>query len=185
MKNLINKSLKIVAIIAMMISVSSANKDEAPVVVFDAGSLKIFPRDYITIHSITISKQNGDCEMKFYPDEPTDWELGWENRLTVRSLDSNFGEKFGYSSSCAFPNRSSDDNKKNEKYIIVLNTNFSNYVYELVYAVYEYIIANELELDTNNKYAVDIIYYDKNHSPELGMLKKVRRYVLPLIDYKK
>ena len=84
------------------------------------------------------------------------------------------------SSSCAFPNSSSDDNKKNEKYIIVLNTNFGNYVYEFVYAVYEYVYANEL--DTNNKYTVDRIYYYAG-SPKFAGLKKVKYYVLPLIDY--
>ena len=66
MKNLINKSLRIVAIIAMMISVGNANKDEAPILRSnDNSGVEILPKDYIAIHSVIIGKENGDCKMKF------------------------------------------------------------------------------------------------------------------------
>ena len=129
MKNLINKSLKILAIIAMMISVSIANKDEAPVLVGDDSSAKILPVDYITIHSVTMGKENGDCKMSFDNIEFRKKELGeklsWLDIGNIRFYD--------YGKLC----RPNSDENKNVKYIIVLTTNFGSYVYEYIYANYE------------------------------------------------
>lgn len=149
MKNLINKSLKILAIIAMMISVSGANKDEAPMLVGNTDNIKILPKDYIAIHSVTMGKQNGDCKMNFedikfnYGRKKLGEKLSWFSEGSIRF--SNYGK---------FCRPYSDENK-NVKYIIVLTTNFGSYVYE-------YINAN----------------YEKAKNEE-------KKYVLPLIDYKK
>ena len=127
MKNLINKSLKIMAIIAMMISVSVANKDEAPVLVGESTSITILPRDYITIHSVTMGKENGDCKMSFedikfnYGRKKLGEKLSWFDKGSIGFYD--YGE---------FCRPYSDENE-NVKYIIVLNTNFGSYVYEYIH----------------------------------------------------
>ena len=150
MKNLINKSLKIVAIIAMMISVGSASKDEAPVLVDDGSSgIKILPVDYIAIHSVTMGKENGDCKMRFndmgfYNKKKLGEKLSWRDEGVIV-----FG---AYGKLC----RPNSDENKNERYIIVLTTNFGSYVYEYIYANYE-----------------------------KAQAEKKKYYVLPLIDYKK
>ena len=159
MKNLINKSLRIVAIIAMMISVGNANKDETPILQGDGSSIYILPRDYITIHSITMGKQNGDCKMNFdnitfkgnpFSDNRSNKKLGeklsWVNMGSISFSD--------YGKLC----RPDSDENKNVKYIIVLTTNFGSYVYEYINANYE-----KAKADKNQK----------------------NGYILPLIDYKK
>ena len=129
MKNLINKSLKILVIIAMMISISSANKDETPVLVGESTSITILPRDYITIHSVTMGKENGDCKMSFEDikfgnkkDKKLGEQLSWFDKGGISFYD--YGE---------FCRPYSDENE-NVKYIIVLNTNFGSYVYEYIHA---------------------------------------------------
>ena len=149
MKNRINKSLKILAIIAMMISVSGANKDEAPVLVGNTDNIKILPKDYITIHSVTMGKQNGDCKMKF-DDIKNGKKLGeklsWRNEGVIGFYD--------YGRLC----RPDSDENKNVKYIIVLTTNFGSYVYEYIYANYE-----KAKNDKNQKYGyvLPLIDYKK------------------------
>lgn len=140
----------------MMISVSGANKDEAPVLAGNGGSAKILPVDYITIHSVIMGKENGDCKMKFEymkfecKDCKTIKKLG--EKLSWR--DEGYVGFYDYGKLC----RPDSDENKNVKYIIVLTTNFGSYVYEYIYANYE-----KAENDKNQKYG----------------------YVLPLIDYKK
>ena len=159
MKNLINKSLRIVAIIAMMISVGNANKDEAPILIGnDRKSVDILPRDYITIHSVTMGKENGDCKIKL------DDDFSFSGRRQNKKL----GEKLSWTNkgSIGFYNFSyyhdvfcsPDIDEENAKYIIVLTTNFGSYVYEYIYADYE-----KAKADSNQK----------------------NGYILPLIDYKK
>ena len=155
MKNLINKSLKILAIIAMVISVSGANKDEAPVLVRNSSSIYILPRDYITIHSVTMGKQNGDCKMKF-KDMKFTAMAGMEKKLGEQ-LSWRYEGWISFSDYGKLCRPDSDENK-NAKYIIVLTTNFGSYVYEYINANYE-----KAKADKNQK----------------------NGYILPLIDYKK
>ena len=169
MKNLINKSLKILAIIAMMISVSGANKDEAPVLVEGNLDIKVLPRDYITIYSVTTSKENGDCKRTTtasdfpYNEFPFNEQLHWDNkmRLKMNTIDGIFDDEWE-----CYPYSTKNEN---DTYIIVLNTNFGSYVYEFVTG------------ERRNKHLVYIID---------GISTKSKRenkteYVLPLIDYKK
>lgn len=130
MKRLINKSLAILTLIAMAVTMSYANKSEAPILSGDRSSVDIYPVDYITIHSIVMGKQNGSCkvdikDIKFY-DKKLGEQLSWLNRGYIY-----FSKSYG---ALCLP--SSKENQ-NDKYIIVLTTNFGSYVYEYSYAEYE------------------------------------------------
>ena len=161
------------AIIAMMISVSGANKDEAPVLV-DVDfklEIKVLPRDYITIYSVTTSKENGDCKRTTtasdfpYNEFPFNEQLHWDNkmRLKMNTIDGIFDdgrrECYPYSTK-----------NENDTYIIVLNTNFGSYVYEFV-----------TSYERRKKHLVYIINGISTKDDREGK----REYVLPLIDYKK
>lgn len=63
MKRLINKSLAIITLIAMAMTMSYADKNEAPILSAGSNSVRIHPVDYITIHSIIVGKQNGSCKV--------------------------------------------------------------------------------------------------------------------------
>ena len=154
MKNLINKSLKILAIISMMISVSVANKDEAPVLVdYGSSGIKILPVDYIAIHSVTMGKENGNCKMSFddikfngNPNKKLGEKLSWGNEGSIGF--------YNYGKLC----RPNSDENKNAKYIIVLTTNFGSYVYEYIYANYKKAKADK---NQKNGYILPLIDYKK------------------------
>ena len=164
MKNLINKSLKILAIIAMMISVSGANKDETPVLVEDGLNIKVLPRDYITIYSVTTSKENGDCKRTVTDNilfnRQLHWDIGRYLKLEIDRLYSGNDKCYPYLAK-----------NENDTYIIVLNTNFGSYVYEFV-----------TSYERRKKHLVYII---NGISTNIEDKEGKRQYVLPLIDYKK
>lgn len=131
MKRLINKSLAILTLIAMVVTMSYADKNEAPILSASfSDSIEIYPVDYITIHSIVMGKQNGSCKVDIkdikFGDKKLGEQLSWLNK----------GYIYFYSSYGALCRPISDENK-NDKYIIVLTTNFGSYVYEYSYAEYE------------------------------------------------
>lgn len=146
MKRLINKSLAILTLITMAVTMSYANKNEAPILSGDRGFARIHPVDYITIHSIVMGKQNGSCKTAIEDISFQGKKLG-EQISWIDEGDINFS----YGALC----RPSSDENKNDKYIIVLTTNFGSYVYEYIYAEYE------------------------------KTKKEKKDYILPLIDYKK
>lgn len=127
MKKLINKSLAILTLIAMTVTMSYANKSEAPILKEELNGVGIYPVDYITIHSIVMGKQNGSCkidikDIKFY-DKKLGEQLSWIYEGYI-----DFSKSYG---ALCHPNKNEN---KNDKYIIVLTTNFGSYVYEYIYA---------------------------------------------------
>lgn len=154
MKKLINKSLAILTLIAMAVTMSYADKNEAPILSGDRGFARIHPVDYITIHSIVMGKQNGSCKIDIkdikFGYKATKKKLG-EQISWIDEGDIDFSKSYG-----ALCRPSSKENQ-NDKYIIVLTTNFGSYVYEYIYAEYE-----------------------KEKAKKEG-----KGYILPLIDYKK
>lgn len=149
MKRLINKSLAILMLIAMAVTMNYANKSEAPILYGNYSySIGILPVDYITIHSIVMGKQNGSCKLdikniEFGGKKKLGEQLSWFNEGEIR-LNS-------YGALC----RPESNENKNDKYIIVITTNFGSYVYEYIYAEYK-------KAD-----------------------KEIKKYILPLIEYKK
>ena len=130
MKRLINKSLAILTLIAMAVTISYANKNEAPILgVHGSSVVIIYPVDYITIHSIVMGKQNGSCKTAIedisFQGKKLGEQLSWLNEGSIYFSD--------YGALC----RPSSKENQNDKYIIVLTTNFGSYVYEYSYAEYE------------------------------------------------
>lgn len=129
MKRLINKSLAILTLIAMAMTMSYADKNEAPILSGDRSSVDIYPVDYITIHSIVMGKQNGSCkvdikDIKFgYKNKKLEEQLSWLDKGYINLYRS-------YGALC----RPDSKENQNDKYIIVLTTNFGSYVYEYSYA---------------------------------------------------
>lgn len=131
MKRLINKSLAILTLIAMAVTMSYANKSEAPILIGnDRNYVRIYPVDYITIHSIIVGKQNGSCKVDI-----KDIKFGRNKKLGEQLNWINEGEIDFYRSYGALCRPSSDENQ-NDKYIIVLTTNFGSYVYEYSFVEY-------------------------------------------------
>lgn len=155
MKRLINKSLAILTLIAMAMTMSYANKSEAPIICADGSDyVSIYPMDYITIHSIIVGKQNGSCKVDI-KDITFSVRYG-KNKKRLGEQISWYDEgSIYFSESYGALCRPSSDENKNDKYIIVLTTNFGSYVYEYIYAE-----------DEKAK-------------------KEKKDYILPLIDYKK
>lgn len=146
MKRLINKSLAILTLIAMAATMSYANKSEAPILIGnDRNYVRIYPVDYITIHSIIVGRQNGSCKVDIkdikFGGKKLGEQLNWRNE----------GEIDFYRSYGALCRHSSDENQ-NDKYIIVLTTNFGSYVYE--YSFVE-------SLKKWNSYILPLIDYKK------------------------
>lgn len=149
MKRLINKSLAILTLIAMAATMSYADKNEAPILVaYRNYSVNIYPVDYITIHSIIVGKQNGSCKVDikdikfgYHYDRKLGEQLSWTDNGSI-DLHKSYG---------ALCRPSSDENK-NDKYIIVLTTNFGSYVYEYIYAEHQ---------KAENEYILPLIDYKK------------------------
>lgn len=149
MKRLINKSLAILTLIAMAVTMSYADKNEAPILRAGSSSyVGIYPVDYITIHSIIVGKQNGSCKVDikdikfgYHYDRKLGEQLSWTDNGSIDLHES-------YGALC----RPSSDENQNDKYIIVLTTNFGSYVYEFIYAESE---------KANHKYILPLIEYKK------------------------
>lgn len=146
MKRLINKSLAILTLIAMAVTMSYADKNEAPILSADNRVARIYPVDYITIHSIVMGKQNGSCKIDI-----KDIKFGDKDKKLGEQLSWLDGSYIDFSKSYGALCRPSSDENKNDKYIIVLTTNFGSYVYEFIYA----------EANKRKEYILPLIDYKK------------------------
>lgn len=140
----LNKILAILTLIAVVVTMGYADKNEAPILVGKDSEITIYPVDYITINSVVMGKQNGDCKADIKDIYLLGKQRSWRDK-------GGIGFYSAYGKLC----RPDSDENQNNKYIIVLTTNFGSYVYEYIYAEYK-------KADKENK-----------------------KYILPLIEYKK